>query len=473
MTARHFTIQDQTEFASFSGDFNPIHVDEKESIKTHAGQPIVHGVHLVLWSLDALEIKLTQETELDIKFESQVNLNENILAIFDKAKNHISITSEDQQKTYSKIKIKNLNKNMLSKPKNHEVAFLEKNIKPDEPEITEVLMGEKHYDLYGGSKKELGIILFPFLVKDIGLNFVYELACISSIVGMKIPGKHSLFVNLNLRFCANDNQEKYFVVESKHDILKMVSLRYLGLNLDADIKAFFRPKTSPIRSIDSLKLEHTDRSSLDGKKVLVIGGSRGIGAYVTKLCSIMGADVTFTFNSNEQEAINIVEEVTDDGGEIRCCQLDVTDLDNMHEVDKEFDHVYYFATPKILSNRSTDMDMNMIKRYRLFYVDSFEELIKNIYSKGNNPHFLYPSTTYINENKADFKEYITVKLEGENLCKSYNNKFNRSILFPRIPALDTDQNLSLIPKKNQKTSDYAFKLIQLMIENDFNFQKSQ
>ena len=110
MKARHFTIQDQTEFASFSGDFNPIHVDGKESIKTHAGQPIVHGVHLVLWSLDALEIKLTQETELDIKFESQVNLNENILAIFDETKNQISKTSEDQQKIYSKIKIKNLNK---------------------------------------------------------------------------------------------------------------------------------------------------------------------------------------------------------------------------------------------------------------------------------------------------------------------------------------------------------------------------
>ena len=110
MHKRIFTYNNQKEFASFSGDFNPIHVDGKESIKTHAGQPIVHGVHLVLWSLDALEIKLTQETELDIKFESQVNLNENILAIFDKAKNHISITSEDQQKTYSKIKIKNLNK---------------------------------------------------------------------------------------------------------------------------------------------------------------------------------------------------------------------------------------------------------------------------------------------------------------------------------------------------------------------------
>ncbi|MBI70388.1 MAG: hypothetical protein CME29_01495 [Gemmatimonadetes bacterium] len=118
MTARNFTIHNQREFASFSGDFNPIHVDEKESIKTHAGQPIVHGVHLVLWSLDALEIKLTQETELDIKFESQVNLNENILAIFDETKNQISITSEDQQKIYSKIKIKNLNRNISSKPKN-------------------------------------------------------------------------------------------------------------------------------------------------------------------------------------------------------------------------------------------------------------------------------------------------------------------------------------------------------------------
>ena len=73
---KDFSMQDQIDFASLSGDYNPIHVSEKESIKTHAGQPIVHGVHLVLWALDALKIEFDKSTILEIKFISQVNLNE-------------------------------------------------------------------------------------------------------------------------------------------------------------------------------------------------------------------------------------------------------------------------------------------------------------------------------------------------------------------------------------------------------------
>ena len=89
MKNRTFTANDQKEFASFSGDYNPIHLDEKKSIKTHAGQPIVHGVHLVLWALDAFKIKIRTNTLIDISFKSQVNLNESIVAVFDTTMNQI------------------------------------------------------------------------------------------------------------------------------------------------------------------------------------------------------------------------------------------------------------------------------------------------------------------------------------------------------------------------------------------------
>ena len=48
IASRTFSLEDQNNFAKFSGDFNPIHLNEKESIKTHAGQPIVHGIHLLM-----------------------------------------------------------------------------------------------------------------------------------------------------------------------------------------------------------------------------------------------------------------------------------------------------------------------------------------------------------------------------------------------------------------------------------------
>jgi len=469
MKKRNFTLNNQKEFASFSGDYNPIHLDKRKSTKTHAGQPIVHGVHLALWALDVFKIKIRVDTLIDVSFKSQVNLNEDIVASFDKTKNQILIMSNNQLKTYSNIKLRNLDSSKSSKPKNNKIHYQKNNFKPDNLEISKISTSEKNYNLYGGNKKEIGESLFPFLVNDIGLNIVYELACISSIVGMKVPGKHSLFVGLNLRFSSIKNLENFFIVDSKHEILKVISISYFGINLNANIKAFFRPKPSLIKNIDTLKLEYKERISLKGKKILVIGGSRGIGAYVSKLCSIMGADVTFTYKFNEQDANEISKEVIENGGLIMQHKLNVTDEDSINKIHHSFDHVYYFATPKILSNKSKHIDMDMIQKYRLFYVDSFKQVVDKFILQNRDTKFLYPSTTYINENRTDYKEYISVKLEGESLCKSYNKTLNGGILFPRLPQLDTDQNLSLRPTKNEKASDYAFKIICMMSESLPNF----
>ena len=49
---RIFTHQDQFNFAEFSNDFNPIHLDKKYARKTLPGTAIVHGLHAVLWSIE-------------------------------------------------------------------------------------------------------------------------------------------------------------------------------------------------------------------------------------------------------------------------------------------------------------------------------------------------------------------------------------------------------------------------------------
>ena len=40
-------------FAKLSGDVNPVHMDEAYARRSFAGEPIVHGVHLLLRALDA------------------------------------------------------------------------------------------------------------------------------------------------------------------------------------------------------------------------------------------------------------------------------------------------------------------------------------------------------------------------------------------------------------------------------------
>src|SRR6202050_3314195 len=51
---RRFGMADQLSFAALSGDYNPMHVDALAARRTLAGAPVVHGMHAVLWALDAL-----------------------------------------------------------------------------------------------------------------------------------------------------------------------------------------------------------------------------------------------------------------------------------------------------------------------------------------------------------------------------------------------------------------------------------
>jgi len=457
-----FKINDQKKFSSFSGDFNPIHLDKNESTKTHAGQPIVHGVHIALWVLDIFNIELRTGITIAANFKSQVNLNEQILATYDHDRKKILITSIDQNKIFCILKIKKNKSSKPIKPNNNKVALLTNNIIPDDPKFETILVNEKNYDLYGGQELNLGKNLFPFLAQDIGLNALYEIACLSSIVGMKVPGKHSLFIDLNISFLNLDNNKSYFIVKSKHEILKLISLNYFGVNLNADIKTIYRPQPTLIKSFDNLKLEYKYDDSLKEKKVLVIGGSRGIGAYVTKLCAMMGAKVFFTYNSNKSDAQSIKKEALYHEYQVNFGKLNITKFDDIYNFDEAFDQVYYFATPKITLNESDIINKTLMDKYTLFYVKSFKEVLEHFISKNKYSKFLYPSTSYIDENRNDFKEYILTKLEGEKICRNYNKVFSNSILFPRIPPLNTDQNLSILPKNNKNTSDYAFKLIKLM-----------
>ena len=100
--------------------------------------------------------------------------------------------------------------------------------------------------------------------------------------------------------------------------------------------------------------------------------------------------------------------------------------------------------------------------YYLIYIEAFEDVIKTLSSKNKNTKFLYPSSIYLNENKDGFREYIKIKLMGENLCELYKRNHSLNIIYPRIPQLNTDQNLSLSSFENNDTSEYAYKLVSLM-----------
>ena len=49
---KQFLAKHQQAFARLSGDSNPIHVNAEAARRLLFGVPVVHGLHLVLWTLD-------------------------------------------------------------------------------------------------------------------------------------------------------------------------------------------------------------------------------------------------------------------------------------------------------------------------------------------------------------------------------------------------------------------------------------
>ena len=64
---------------------------------------------------------------------------------------------------------------------------------------------------------------------------------------------------------------------------------------------------------------------LEGKKVLITGGSRGIGRALCDVFAREGADIAFCYASNEEAAAETVELIEGHGREALAIQADVGD----------------------------------------------------------------------------------------------------------------------------------------------------
>lgn len=74
---------------------------------------------------------------------------------------------------------------------------------------------------------------------------------------------------------------------------------------------------------------------LDGKKVIVTGGCRGIGKHVTKKCLELGASVAVTYVHSKKHADQLREELPDFEKKLHIFQLDVSKKDAVKEQVKK------------------------------------------------------------------------------------------------------------------------------------------
>src|SRR5450631_1878428 len=77
---KQFSVQDQEAFASWSADRNPMHVDGVAARRLLTGQPVVHGVHVLITALEFWDRADGMfPVSLDCTFNNAVNVGDPVV----------------------------------------------------------------------------------------------------------------------------------------------------------------------------------------------------------------------------------------------------------------------------------------------------------------------------------------------------------------------------------------------------------
>lgn len=436
---RSFTLADQHAFADFCGDRNPIHLDSVYARRTIAGDVVVHGVNAVLWALDLFVASgRGAPGGFSATFKKPIFLAERVECRLHEARKLISIWRDDARLVDIALQ---------AGPAPAASAFTP----AEAPRAAPMVRTEA--DLIDGAPAPLRLCgqsarastLFPALSDALGAARVCDLGATSEIVGMQAPGLHSLYLTLKASFAApNAAVAPNYRVDSFDPRFRIANLVVETPSLNAKLSALLR---SPPADIAGLAEISGDIAPGEFKHVraLIVGGSRGLGEATAKIIARGGGAVAITYNVGVAEAQRLVDEINAAGGEGDAVQLDVSDEQSIAQLDLgAFNHLYYFATPKIFGKRGAAFDAELLERFRSFYVGAFSQLMERRRARGGKVAVFYPSTTAIDQPLPDLAEYIAAKREGEALCAALSNAPELEILWPRIPRTQTDQTAAVI-----------------------------
>ena len=288
--------------------------------------------------------------------------------------------------------------------------------------------------------------LYPLLLAYLGRSLVSQIACLSSVVGMQVPGMHSIFVSAALNLQKKSDNQFIKIIKTDRRF-GLVDLKVQSSDIQSKLRAIVRPMPTRSLSLDDLNKKITKRFAVD-QKVLVIGGTRGLGCYVVKILALMGAAVTFTYAKGAKDAELLKDELLSSNIDVNFVHFDI----ESPKFDELFadnpDYVFYFPTPKIFTKRSKVFEEELYNKFKLFYVDTFQTILNKCVSCSVKRVF-YPSTVAVEEGTKELPEYIKAKLEGEALSQKYNNLDETSILVARLPRTLTDQTTTNLTIENK------------------------
>ncbi len=297
IATRTFSLENQKDFARLSGDCNPIHIDPEVARRSLFGRPVVHGVHALLWGMEAATASLPSFylKALTVRFMKPLFLDRTVQAEWTQKDNNLTLTINCGLSTA-----------LIATAETSEDVPPSKQILPTDnclPDECCIDLGQDQLKEGGAGEIPLSLnqalarSLFPILAVSLAREQLAGLITTSRVVGMRCPGLHSIFSSMSLTATQVESRHASYEVIQFDDRFSMTVLKYTCPGLSGTINAFLRPKPSEQPTYGQIK-QFVTPNEFSGVKALVIGGSRGLGEVTSKILAAGGAEVRGTFTKD-------------------------------------------------------------------------------------------------------------------------------------------------------------------------------
>jgi len=455
LATRTFSQADQIAFATYSGDWNPIHVDPVYARRTQIGRQVVHGVNALLWTLNAFASssgKLTAFRHLKVDFQKPIYVDEPVVAaIIDSPARSTEMRTVKIGLYAGEIHLATIALGSSIPLPNAAAVYCPPNIptaNSSEPVALDISDVRERVGIVEPATSSLVFEdKYPHAAAWLGAGRLRGIATLSRLVGMECPGLHSLFMGAQLALLEDDRCDHMrFAVQEVDDRFRLIRMGIEGAGLRGVVTA--RVRTKPVVQPTLADLgQCVTPSEFSGQTSLIIGGSRGLGELTAKICAAGGGRPVITYFKGEDDARRIAEEIVRGGGDCSIIRYDVRlkaapQLKQLSVLPRE---VYYFPTSMIARRKRDLFEADLFDEFLQTYVTGFYDLCRALRgSCSQDLSVFYPSTSYADERPRDMTEYVMAKIAGEVLCADLIRRDRGlKILVRRLPPLLTDQTAGL------------------------------
>jgi NADP-dependent 3-hydroxy acid dehydrogenase YdfG len=455
MSKRTFTLDNQHSFAALSGDWNPLHVDPLAARRSQFGRPVVHGMHLLLWSLEQLlPSGPTPLVKLSCTMRNPVGIDEQVSCrLIDREQGRLRIVIEAGSNQCATVDFET-----GAMQGNPSFADRTPDVRPSQ-DLQEQDLAHQH----GVLPLEMSVAsfgeLFPRLSTILPAQQVAVVLATTRLVGMECPGLHSIYSELSLAFSPSSKTTPQEVLSwqvARYDErFKRLTISIAANGASGAITAMLRPGPQSQPTSAELRKSLSHATQYADQRALVVGGSRGLGELCAKLLAVGGADVRLSYLRGRADAEAVVADIRASGGKANIFEYDILGandaLANSLGGNWVPSHVYYFATPPIFAAARGKFSSDLFAQFCQYYVDGFYSCYQAVRQlTSDSIKLFYPSTVAVETIFPNMGEYGAAKSAGENLCK-YIELCDRKahVKIARLPRLPSDQTLSLVQAETE------------------------